>query len=134
MNTNIIIVTRHAGMVEWLSQNGITGEVIAHVTDPEQIKNKIVVGVLPMNLAAEALAVTTVDMPGLREDQRGKELTPEEMDAAGAILKSYLVCEASEREIIKIMAELTVDALMGSLRAVFGGPGREEDDDEDKVK
>lgn len=34
----MIIVTRHSGLVEWLAKQGITGDVITHVDDIEQIR------------------------------------------------------------------------------------------------
>ena len=40
-----VIVTRHAGAVAWLAEQGVTGEVIAHVTDNAQIAGKAVIGV-----------------------------------------------------------------------------------------
>lgn len=90
---NYLIVTRHAGLVEWLAQRGIMGEVIAHAT-PEQVGGRHVVGALPMHLAALAASVTVVDLPGLTPDQRGKDLTPAEMDAASASLTRYVVSKA----------------------------------------
>ena len=85
-----IIVTRHAGLVAWLEARGITGRVISQAT-PADVRGKRVIGVLPLHLAAEAAEVVVVDMPGLRLDQRGKDLTPEEMDQAGAVLTVYVV-------------------------------------------
>ena len=88
---NNIIVTRHAGAVEWLSKQGIVGDVISHVTDASQVQGADVYGALPFHLASIANSVTVVDMPNLRPDQRGQDLTPEEMDAAGARLQRYIV-------------------------------------------
>ena len=88
MNT---IVTRHSGLVEWLEKRGISGEVISHIDDPSQIAGRVVYGILPLYLAAQALAVVTVDMPGLNSDQRGVDISPAEMDAAGASLRAYII-------------------------------------------
>lgn len=90
-NAKIVIVTRHAGVVEWLRKNGVEGEVITHVADPRQIAGCHVIGTLPFHLAAAAEVVTTIDMPMLKIEQRGKDLTPAEMDEAGASLASYQV-------------------------------------------
>ncbi len=87
---DMLIVTRHAGAVEWLRRRGIEGDVVAQVT-AEQVRGRIVVGILPLHLAAEAQEVIALDMPGLKPEQRGKDLTPEEMDAAGATLTRYVV-------------------------------------------
>ena len=84
-----VIVTRHKGLVEWLKLHGIEGEVIEHAT-PEQISGKNVVGVLPLNLAALAATITTVDM-ALPAEKRGVDLTPEEMDSFGATMNKYRV-------------------------------------------
>lgn len=90
-----LIVTRHSGLVEWLKRHGIEGVVKPQVT-PADVEGKHVIGVLPLALAARAVSITTVDMPGLRPDQRGVDLTPEEMDAAGATLATYTVLKVDE--------------------------------------
>lgn len=90
MTMEKIIVTRHAGAIEWLRQQGIVGKVIAHATAAE-IRGKIVIGALPLNLAAQAAEVWAIDMPDLTAEQRGKDLTPAEMDDAGATITKYVV-------------------------------------------
>lgn len=90
-----IIVTRHAGAVEWLARHGITGEVIPHVADPALIRGRVVIGALPLHLAAEAECIGSIDLPGLPPEKRGADLTPEEMDAAGAALHWYVVESAA---------------------------------------
>lgn len=87
-----LIVTRHPGVVAWLKERGIKGETKAHVT-AEDVRGKHVYGNLPLNLAAEATKVTMVLLPGLRPEQRGKDLSLTEMVAAGAMLASYTVKE-----------------------------------------
>lgn len=87
---NPLIVTRHAGAVTWLAARGITGEVIAHAT-PEAVTGRTVYGVLPLHLAARTAEVWSVDLPNLSADLRGQDLTPEQMDAAGATLTGYTV-------------------------------------------
>src|SRR3990167_11033666 len=84
-----LIITRHAGAVEWLRRRGIEGEVIAHAT-PDQVRGRICYGVVPLNLAALAAEVWTIDMPDLQASDRGRELTPEEMDGRGAELACYV--------------------------------------------
>lgn len=85
-----VIVTRHAGMVQWLKKNGVEGEVISHATQ-EQIEGKDVYGVLPLHLASVCNSVTTVDMPGLPSEKRGIDISVEEMDAYGATMSRYEV-------------------------------------------
>ena len=62
--------------------------VVAHVT-ADDVAGKHVIGVLPLSLARHAASVTEVEMT-LRPDQRGKELSVAEMDAAGARLSEPL--------------------------------------------
>ena len=85
-----IIVSRHAGAIEWLAQRGITGTAMPQVT-PEDVRDKIVIGNLPLHLAAAAHQVGSIDMPDLSAADRGRDLTPEEMDAAGARISWYVV-------------------------------------------
>jgi len=85
-----LIVTRHSGVVEWLRQRGIEGEVVSHAS-PDTVRERVVYGVLPLHLAAEAEEVIAIDLPNLRPDQRGKDLSPAEMDSAGARLRRYRV-------------------------------------------
>lgn len=86
-----LIVTRHAGLVAWLaSSRGIVGDVISHASAAD-VAGRVVYGVLPLHLAAEAVAVVTVDLPDLPADRRGAELSPSEMDEAGATLRAYFV-------------------------------------------
>lgn len=94
LEPDILIVTRHAGLLEWLADRyGITGEVIDHVDCWEQVCHRIVFGVLPLYLAAQADQIWVVDMPKMRADQRGADLTPDEMDDAGAELNCYSVAQ-----------------------------------------
>lgn len=89
----MIIITRHAGLVQWLADNGIVGHAIEHAA-ADDVSGQDVVGALPLHLAALATSVTVVDMPGLTAEQRGRDLTPAEMDAAGATLRTYTVRES----------------------------------------
>ena len=73
-----------------LAQRGITGEVIAQAT-PEDVRGKNVIGNLPMHLASLAAKVGSIDLPRLAAADRGRDLTPEEMDAAGATIRWYVV-------------------------------------------
>ena len=86
-----VIITRHAGLVAWLKDKGITCKtIVSHATE-DKVCNEHIIGALPMHLAALAASVTVVDMPLLRPEQRGKDLTPAEMDAAGATMRRYKV-------------------------------------------
>lgn len=86
----IVIVSRHAGAVAWLAQQGITGPVIAQAA-ADDVRGKVVVGNLPLHLVAEAHQVGWIDMPYLSPADRGRDLTPAEMEAAGAAVRWYIV-------------------------------------------
>lgn len=85
-----VIVTRHAGAVAWLARQGITGPVIAQAA-PEDVRGKVVIGNLPLHLAALAARVGSIDLPNLAAADRSRDLTPEEMAAAGACINWYEV-------------------------------------------
>ena len=102
----VVVVTRHQAVLDWLSSRGfpvyeydeqdnrvLRWEVLSHVSDPAQVAGKIVIGALPLHLAAVTACVGTIDMPGLRPDQRGRELSLGEMAEAGAELNWYVVRE-----------------------------------------
>lgn len=87
-----LIVTRHTGAIEWLRRRGITGDVVTHAT-ADQVRGRHVVGVLPIFLAAYAASVTSIDVPNMPDNARGRELSADEMDAFGARLSRYVVRE-----------------------------------------
>lgn len=90
-DSKVVIVSRHAGVVAWLTERGITGEVIPHVSKPEQIEGTVLYGNVPFNLAVLAARLLIVELPNLTAEQRGKDLSPTEMDEAGARLVEYRV-------------------------------------------
>ena len=90
----VVIVSRHPGLVAWLAERGITGQVIAHAA-PAEISGRTVIGPLPPVLAATAAWYAIVEMPGLRAEDRGRDLTPAEMDAAGAALAWWQISPMS---------------------------------------
>jgi putative CRISPR-associated protein (TIGR02620 family) len=92
----VLIVTRHKPLVVWLAAHGITGPVIEQA-GTDDVYGKDIYGILPLHLAANANSVTEVSMPFLTLEQRKKnaagDLTVEEMDAAGAHLRRFVVRE-----------------------------------------
>lgn len=75
-----LIVTRHAGLVEYLKQEGIVGdnvEVVAHAS-PEVVRGRHVVGVLPHSLSCLTASFTEVPLK-LPAELRGKELTADDV-------------------------------------------------------
>ncbi|MBD1389290.1 CRISPR-associated protein Csx16 [Neiella sp. HB171785] len=88
-------VCRHAGAIDWAKQQGIEVDAqIPHLDINDLRRNDIVMGTLPVHLAAEVCAIgakyfhLTLTIP---EHLRGKELTAKEMDECGAQLRSYEV-------------------------------------------
>jgi len=75
-----VIVTRHASLVEVLAELGHVGKVIPHAT-LEDVKGKVVVGVLPMHLASQTLMFGEITLK-LTPEQRGKELSAQEVRQA----------------------------------------------------
>ena len=92
--SEVVIVTRHKALVDLLAELGIHGEVIPHAS-PEQIRGKVVVGVLPLNLAALAAEVITPVLD-LRPEDRGRELTLAETRERFRGLRRYRVEDLGE--------------------------------------
>jgi CRISPR-associated protein Csx16 len=90
-------VTRHKGAAEWIRARFPNVEVVDHLT-PEQVgPGDIVIGTLPVNLAAAVIAQgadfqhLSLDLPA---EARGRELTAEIMDQYGARIERYDVWPA----------------------------------------
>jgi putative CRISPR-associated protein (TIGR02620 family) len=86
----IYIVTRHAGAIAWLRAKGFDGEVVAHLTGNRIKPDNIYIGVLPVPVIQQILEVGSrfwlLVLPEVTLAQRDREMTPAEMDAAGARL------------------------------------------------
>ena len=89
-------VSRHAGAIAWARQYpwAARAEFVAHL-DPQIVApGDVVIGTLPVHLAAQVCARgarylhLTLD---LEAAQRGSELSTDELDAAGARLTPYTV-------------------------------------------
>ena len=89
-----IVVTRHPGVLRWLEltwyEVGQDAVVLAHVSE-DDVRGQHVVGTLPCRLAALCASYAEIELPGLRPEQRGLELWPADMVAAGACLRRYRV-------------------------------------------
>lgn len=85
MNYRILIVTRHAGLIEYLETNPDTRavldqfgyDIIAHATEAD-VTDRRVIGILPMNLAALTAWFGLLPM-NLPLELRGVELTLEQV-------------------------------------------------------
>jgi putative CRISPR-associated protein (TIGR02620 family) len=93
-----VIVTRHYGAVEWVRKHlpeYDDAPVIGFAARPE-VMGKIVIGALPFRLAYLALKVGIIELPNLSSDQRGTDLSAEDMEEAGARLVWYSVKKIAE--------------------------------------
>ncbi|MGH8479285.1 MAG: CRISPR-associated protein Csx16 [Gammaproteobacteria bacterium] len=88
-------VTRHPGARAWAAEEGVlVDETIEHL-DPQALQpGDIVIGTLPVNLAAEVCARggrylhLTLELP---PEWRGAELSAEDMRRFGARVEEYCV-------------------------------------------
>lgn len=88
------IVSRHPGALEWLRRHGIVADQqVAHLDLDQIAAGDCVIGTLPVNLIAELCKQGAnyfhLDLKLLPE-QRGQELSADDMDAAGAKLVQYV--------------------------------------------
>ena len=77
-----LVVTRHPALVTVLKKHGLaddTTPVVSHISDPESIRGKHVIGVLPLHLASVAEKVTEARLR-LRPEDRGVELTEAQLE------------------------------------------------------
>ncbi len=110
------VVTRHAGLVEWLRRRGILLPVEEHLDIATVAPGDVLVGVLPPHVAAQAcrrgarVIQIAMDVP---PQARGRQdHGPEEMDAWGARLEEII-----------IETRPVPDGLLAELRASGRGAG-----------
>ena len=84
-----VFVTRHPGALEWAARRGLCAVPVAHLIPARLRSNQIVIGTLPADVAAEVCArggryyhLTL----RLGPNDRGRELSADEMEALGARL------------------------------------------------
>ncbi|HWO07442.1 MAG TPA: CRISPR-associated protein Csx16 [Candidatus Paceibacterota bacterium] len=93
------VITRHAAASDFVARKGFSGaQVVAHAADDFWAGLKIgdvVVGTLPIHLAARACEITgspfgflEVNVPA---DARGRELSLEEMERFGATISWWSI-------------------------------------------
>lgn len=84
-----VIITRHAGAIEWLKSKGYGGEVMPHFNG-EVEEGATYIGVLPIPMIHHIIngggRFILLTLPQIAFGERGQELSPEEMEAAGASL------------------------------------------------
>ena len=92
-----IIVTRHKALVSFLIEKGIASAetpVLSHVKE-EDVRDKHVIGVLPMHLASAAATVTEIPL-NIPAELRGKELNLEQVRQFAAEPVTYSVRKAED--------------------------------------
>ncbi len=88
-----IVITRHAALVAYLRERGIVDadvDVVPHCDDPEMLRGRVVIGPIPMHLAAIARSVVHVPM-GIPPELRGVELTLEQVRQYAGPPEEYAV-------------------------------------------
>ncbi|MDD3039064.1 CRISPR-associated protein Csx16 [Bacteroides sp.] len=89
--SDIIIVSRHIGAIEWLQRKNIVGTVLTYAT-VNDIKNKTVFGSLPIHIASHAKQYYKIRIPMKRTDTP-IELSADEMDKLDAYLECYSISQ-----------------------------------------
>nr|WP_321352817.1 CRISPR-associated protein Csx16 [uncultured Methanoregula sp.] len=99
----IYIVTRHAGAIAWLVSKGFIGEIIVHLSSDQIQEGNTYIGVLPVPMIKRILDAGSrfylLILPDLSLDKRDRELTPVEMDEAGAKLVEVKTIELAPVDI-----------------------------------
>ena len=96
-----IVVTRYKGLVDYLLELKLIEEktkVLAHA-QPEDIKGKHVLGVLPLWLSCHAAKITEIQLR-LPAEKRGKELSLEEVKFHALAPRTYTVKEIGFNETV----------------------------------
>ncbi len=92
-------VTRHTGALEWACTQGIEAEPVEHLDPADIMSGDIVIGTLPVHVAAEICARgarylhLVLNIP---PDVRGRELSAAEMTYFGARIERYDVQRKEE--------------------------------------
>ncbi len=86
----VVIVTKLPQVVEWLRRKGIEGRVV-EAASPDQVRYQAlyVAGQISMAMAAAALEVLVIEAP--KGAKPIKEMTADEMDAAGVEIVRYII-------------------------------------------
>jgi len=94
-----LVVTRHPALVAYLREQGLIDSstpVLAHAS-PEDVRDKAVLGVLPLALASAANVVGEIPL-SLAPEMRGRELSLSEVRAVAGPLRVYRVQAQAEAE------------------------------------
>lgn len=96
------LISRHAGAIAWCQQQGIRVDcILAHLADQPIATGDVVIGTLPIHIAAAIQAQgarylhLSLEMPFA---WRGQELTCEQMAQAGACLQEFQIIPVPRTE------------------------------------
>jgi len=82
------IITRHPGAIAWIKSKGYDGEVISQFESPDP--GETYIGTLPLLMVKSIIDAggkfILLSLPAVAFSDRGAELTPAEMELAGATL------------------------------------------------
>ena len=91
----ILFITRHPGAVEWAARQDLhIDRYLGHLDSAAIQPGDVVIGTLPVNLAAEICARgarffnLSLDLPPYA---RGRELSADDLEQYGAHLEEYIV-------------------------------------------
>lgn len=91
-------VSRHPGAIEWAARQGLRVDRLLDHLDPAIVQTgDIVIGTLPVNLAAEVCARgarffnLSLDLP---PEARGRELSADDLERYGARIEEYRITHA----------------------------------------
>lgn len=87
-----VIISRHAAAVAFVLRErpGLATATVMASATADDVRGRVVYGNLPLHLAALAREVWAIEFDG--DPPRGAEYGLPEMDAAGAVLRRYVVC------------------------------------------
>ena len=88
-----VLVSRHKATIEWLRNEKHFSEdirVLSHISSPDEIEGKIVIGNIPIHLAHYAKEVwnVTIDLP---PELRGSDLTYSQFLDCNPRMERYVV-------------------------------------------
>lgn len=93
-------VSRHPGAVGWAARKGVAVDrLVAHLDTTEVQAGDVVIGTLPVNLAAEVCRRggrylhLSLELP---LEMRGRELSADDLERYGARLEAYAVEKTPE--------------------------------------
>jgi putative CRISPR-associated protein (TIGR02620 family) len=94
-----VVVSRHAGAIEWLRRRFpdiSNGAEILATAGPDDVRGRIIIGNVPLQLAALADEVWAIEFAGA--PPRGAEYGVDDMERAQARVHRYRVTDCGDAE------------------------------------